>query len=116
MLGFSLSMLIPDTVATSGLSATSVADPTVDWLAPLFDSNTSSWQDASPDRASEQVKCTFTGLTYQPFLPTVPLATAPPMLGAVLSSLIVTESVPVLPAVSFAEPLTTRPAVLVSVL
>src|SRR4051794_664977 len=104
-------MLIPDTEAVPVLSATSLAPPVADWAAPLFDSVTSSWHEASPERASEQVKCTLTGPTYQPFLPTVPLTTAPLMLGAVLSSLTVTESVPVLPAVSLAEPLTTRPVV-----
>src|SRR3712207_1584683 len=109
-------MLTPETLPVPTLSATSLADPPADWAAPLFDSVTSSWQEARPDRASEQVKWTFTGLTYQPFLPTVPLVIAPLIDGLVLSSFTVTESVPVLPAVSFAEPLTTRPVALVSVL
>src|SRR6266508_3776741 len=50
-------------------------------LAPLFVSVTSSGQVAMPDSPSEQVKCTVTG------------------------------SVPTLPAVSLADPLTTCPAV-----
>src|SRR4051794_40410236 len=116
MVGFSLSMLIPDTEAVPTLSALSLADPSTDCAAPLLDRVTSSWQEARPDSASAQVKWAFTGLTYQPFLPTVPLVTAPLMLGLVLSSLTVTESLPVLPAVSLAEPLTTTPPVLVSVL
>ncbi len=49
---------------------------------------------------------TVTGLVYQSFAPTVPLLTDALMVGAVLSSLTVTESVPVLPARSFAEPAT----------
>src|SRR3954447_19787473 len=102
-------MLIPETEAVPTLSARSLAEPVADCAGPLVDSVTSSWQEASPDSASEQVKWAFTGLTYQPFLPSVPLMTAPVMDGLVLSRLTVTESVPVLPAVSLAEPLTTVP-------
>src|SRR3712207_2237656 len=118
MLGFSLSMLMPDTVLLPILPATSAAVRVTDWAVPLFESVmfSSSGQTATPDRASEQVNLTPTGLTYQPLLPTVPLVMDPLMLGAVLSSLIVTESLPVLPAVSLAEPFTTTPEVLVSVL
>src|SRR6266516_7248637 len=116
MVGFSLSMLMPDTVALPTLPAMSVAVRVRDWFAPLTVRVMSSGQTARPDRASEQVKCTVTGPMYQPLLPLVPLRIAPLMLGAVLSSLIVTESVPRLPAVSFAEPLTTVPLVLVSML
>src|SRR3954464_955262 len=101
-------MLIPETLPVPPLSATSLAEPLADWAAPLLDSVTSSWQEAIPDSVSAHVKCTLTGLTYQPFLPTVPLTTDPLMVGFVLSSLMVTESVPVLPAVSLAEPLTAR--------
>src|SRR5688572_3575104 len=118
MLGFSLSMLMPDTVLLPTLSALSVAVRVTDWPSPLVETVmfSSSGQTAMPDRASEQVNFTPTGLTYQPLLPTVPDTTEPLMLGAVLSSLTVTESVPMLPAVSLAEPLTTRPVALVSVL
>src|SRR5438034_2827369 len=116
MVGFSLSMLMPATVALARLPAMSVAVRVSDWFAPLPVRVTSSGQTARPDRASEQVKCTVTGPTYQPLLPLVPLMMAPLIMGAVLSSLIVTESVPRLPAVSLAEPLTTVPLVLVSVL
>src|SRR4051812_32692757 len=116
MLGASLSMLIPETVLLLMLSALSVAVRVTDWPAPLFESVTfsSSGQTAIPDSASEQVNLTPTGPTYQPLLPMVPDTIEPLMLGAVLSSLTVTELVPVLPAVSFAEPLTTRPLALVS--
>src|SRR5947199_255352 len=116
MVGFSLLMLMPDTVALATLPAMSVPVRVTDWFAPLALRVTSSGHTATPDRPSEQVKCTVTGPTYQPLPPLVPLMMAPLMLGAVLSSLIVTESVPRLPAVSFAEPLTTVPLVLVSVL
>src|SRR4051794_40304203 len=109
-------MLMPDTEPVPTLSATSLADPFAVCAEPLFDSVTSSWHEARPERASEQVKWTFTGLTYQPFLPTVPLTTEPLMTGLASSSFTVTESVPVLPAVSFAEPLTTTPDVVVSAL
>src|SRR6266516_1754688 len=87
----------------------SVAARVTDWFAPLAVRVTSSGQTATPDRPSEQVKCTVTGPTYQPLLPLVPLMMAPLMLGAVLSGLFVTVSVP-------SEPLTTAPLVLVSVL
>ena len=68
-----------------------------------------------PDRASVAVKPTVTGPVYQPLAPTLPALTAAVLVGAVLSSLTVTESVPVLPARSFAEPFTTRPVAAVSV-
>jgi hypothetical protein len=116
MVGFSLSMLMPETVLVPTLSALSVAVRVTDWPAPLLENVmfSSSGQTATPERASEQANLTPTGLTYQPLFPMVPLTTAPLMVGAVLSSLMVTESVPVLPAVSFAEPFTTRPLTVVS--
>src|SRR3954453_15046370 len=109
-------MLIPETLPVPTLSATSFAEPLADCAAPLLDTVTSSWQEARPERTSGQGKWTLTGPTYQPLLPMVPVTMDPLMVGLVLSSLTVTESVPVLPAVSLAEPLTTRPVVLVSVL
>src|SRR5918993_1364028 len=80
-------------------------------LAPLAERTTGSGQVATPDRASAQVKVTVTGPLYQPLAVLVPLVTAPVMVGAVLSSFTVTESVPLLPAVSLDVPLTTWPAV-----
>src|SRR5437764_11367686 len=103
-------MLIPETATDAVLPALSVAVPLA-VLAPFADRTTGSGQVATPDRASEQVKVTVTGPTYQPLLPLTPLVTAPAMVGLVLSSLTVTESVPTLPAVSFAVPLTSWPAV-----
>src|SRR5438067_7009454 len=59
---------------------------------------------------SAHVKWTVTGPVYQP--PALGLVVAAPaMVGAVLSSLTVTESVPTLPARSAALPLTSLPAV-----
>jgi hypothetical protein len=72
---------------------------------------TGSGQMAMPDRASAQVKVTVTGPLYQPLAVLVPLVIAPVMVGAVLSSLTVTASVPTFPAVSVAVPLTGWPAV-----
>src|SRR3954466_13165321 len=109
-------MLIPETEAVPTLSARSLAEPVADCAGPLVDSVTSSWHEARPDSASAQVKWAFTGLTYQPFFPIGPLVMAGLRVGLVWSSLTVTGSVPVLPAVSLAEPLTTTPLVLVSVL
>src|SRR6478735_5126697 len=103
-------MLIPATVAVPVLPALSVA-VRVAVLAPLADTMTGSGQVATPERASEQVKVTVTGPEYQPLAVLAPLVIAPEMLGAVLSSFTVTESVPTLPAVSFAVPVTTCPAV-----
>src|SRR6266540_3957414 len=103
-------MLMPDTLAVALLPALSVAVPDAEFV-PLLLSVTASGQVAIPDRLSPQVKWTFTGPVYQPLLPTVPLTIDPVMLGAVLSSLTVTLSVPTLPAVSVAEPSTSWPAV-----
>ena len=111
MAGFSWSMLMPSTVAVAVLPAKSTACRVTDWFAPFSVSVTSSGQTATPASESEQVKCTFTGPTYQPPLPSWPLTIAPLIDGAVLSSLTLTESVPRLPATSNASPLTVRPAV-----
>ena len=73
--------------------------------APFAVSTTSPGQMATPESASEHVNDTVTGPTYQPLLPFTPLLMAPVMVGAVLSSLTVTESVPGLPATSFTTPL-----------
>src|SRR4051812_9788945 len=111
MAGASRSMAIPLTVALASLPATSIALPLTDWPGPLAVSVTSSGHTATPDRGSEQVKCTFTGPTYQPPAPSWPLTIAPVIDGAVLSSLTVTASLPRLPAISNASPSTERDAV-----
>src|SRR5215212_3192079 len=103
-------MLIPLTVVLAVLPARSLTVPLAA-LAPLADRITGSGQATTPDSASEQVKLTVTGPLYQPLAVIVPLVTAPVMVGAVLSSLTVTESVLTLPAVSVAVPLTSWPAV-----
>ena len=100
----------PATRGRGGVAGLVGRVPVADCSAPLVGQrSTSSGQVATPDRASEQVKCTVTGPAYQPLAVLVPLVIAPVMVGAVLSSLTVTESVPTLPAVSFAEPVTTLP-------
>src|SRR5512132_2413960 len=104
-------MLMPLTVAVALLPAKSKASRDTDWPAPFAVMVTSSGQTATFDPSSAQVKCTFTGPTYQPPSPSWPLTTAPEIVGAVLSSLTVTESVPRLPATSNASPLTIKPAV-----
>src|SRR5262245_22786584 len=101
---------MPLTVADAEFPALSVTVPTA-VLAPLAVRTTGSGQVATPDRPSAQVNATVTGPTYQPLSPLLPLATAPLMVGAVRSSLTVTESLPRLPALSRAEPETSIPAV-----
>jgi hypothetical protein len=108
--GFSRSMAIPPSVAVAELPARSVAVPLAVFV-PLVESTTGSGQTATPDRPSEQVKVTVTGPSYQPLAVLLPAVMAAVMIGAVLSSLTVTESVPMLPAPSFAVPVTTLPAV-----
>src|SRR3954447_1820124 len=103
-------MEMPPTVAVAVLPARSVTVPDA-VLVPLADSTTGSGQAATPESPSAQVKLTVTGPVYQPLALLVPLVMAPAMVGAVLSSLTVTESVPTLPAVSFAVPVTVVPAV-----
>src|SRR6266545_6442891 len=120
MVGFSWSMEIPPTVTDPVLPARSVTVRATDWPPPFPLSVTSSGQavagtpepaDPLPAAGSEQAKCTVTGLVYQLFDPRVPPVIVPVMAGAVRSSLIVTESVPVFPAASRADPSIVRPAV-----
>src|SRR5262245_24140448 len=98
--GFSWSILMPLNVALALLPATSMADRVTDWFAPLAVSVTPSGQMATLERPSLQVKWMVTGPMYQPLLPCCPDTTAPLIVGAVLSSLTITESVPRLPAKS----------------
>src|SRR4051812_5123704 len=106
-------MLKPLTVAVAEFPAASNTVPVALRFEPFAETVTGLGQAAAgiPDRASEHVNVTVTGPTYQPLLPFVPLVIAPMMVGGVLSSFTVAESVPGLPAVSFAEPLTTWPLV-----
>src|SRR5215212_5420105 len=83
-----------------------MAVPVTDWLAPLALNVTSSGQTATLASASLQVKWTVTGPAYQP-LEFGLVVVAPLIVGGVLSSLTVTESVPRLPAKSSASPFTT---------
>jgi hypothetical protein len=97
------SMLIPPTVVVAVLSAVSFAPRVTDWPAPSLVSVTSSGQTATFESASSHLKWTVTSLLYQPFA-LAGVVGAPLMVGGVLSSLTVIESVPVLPATSSAWP------------
>ncbi len=99
--GADLSMLIPPTVVLALLSALSTAVPVTDWLAPSPLSVVELVQLLMPDVASAQVKLTVTSLLFQP-LPFAAGERLPVMVGAVLSSLTVTEPVPLLPTRSAA--------------
>ncbi len=108
--GASPSTLTGATDALALLSARSTAVPVTD----------SSWPSvcglvhvATPEATlpgSAHVNVTVTAPLYQPLEPSVPVF-VPEIVGSVLSSLTVTESVPRLPARSSAEPLTSCPAV-----
>src|SRR5919202_4883657 len=115
MAGLSVSMLIGLTVVVATLSALSVAVPLTDWLAPLVLSVTplltavapvpvtpvQVWIPDCTAPASAQVNFTVTGALYQP-LAFGPVVAAPVMVGAVLSSLTVSASLPRLVATSSA--------------
>src|SRR5688572_11335702 len=92
------------------LSALSTASPVTVWLCP---SDCGFVQVAIPEAAapgSAHVNVTVTALLYQPLDPRVPVGEAE-IVGLVLSSLILTESVPTLPALSSADPFTICSAV-----
>jgi hypothetical protein len=115
--GAVLSTLTPVTDAVVlPLSARSVAAPLADWSAPSA-RTTDAGHDLTPDACapgSAQSKLTVTFVLFQPFaLPLAGVRVAP-IVGGVLSSLTVTESVATLFALSVAVPLTVVP--LVSVL
>src|ERR687885_1787965 len=107
MAGLSVSMLIGLTVVVAVLSALSIAVPLTDWLAPLVLSVTPLLTAAAPVPVtpvqvwipdctgpwSAQVNFAVTGPLYQPLAFGLIVA-APVMAGAVLSSLIVSASLP----------------------
>src|SRR5881397_3929124 len=110
MVGPAVSMLMPPTMNEAAFPALSVADLVTDWLAPSPVSVTGDGHDAMPESASEHVKVIVTGPLYQPLAFGL-VVTAPVMVGFVRSMLIPpTEAVSLLPAMSFALPVTDWPA------
>ncbi len=108
--GASPSTLTGPTVVLASLSALSTAFPVAASPCP---STCVPVQVAIPDctlPVSAHANVTVTALLYQPLEPSVPLGVAE-IVGLVLSSFTVTESVPRLPAKSSADPLTSWPAV-----
>jgi len=89
MLGGVRSMLIPLTVVEAVFPALSVQVPVADCPDPELPSIVGLVTDAMPDRESEQVKVTVTGLLFQP-LPFGPGLAEPAIVGCVLSIFIVT--------------------------
>ncbi len=114
-LGAVLSILMPLTELLAVLSALSTAAPDTDWFAPSVESRTlpPPVQLLMPDSASEQVSVTVTLLLFQP-AELAAGAHVPPMVGAVLSSLTVTEPLPLLPNLSVAVAVLMMPAVFTS--
>ena len=98
--GFVLSMLTCSTVADAALPAVSVAEPEADWFAPWSVSVTSGAHAFTLESASAQVKWTVTGPLFQPLAFAGVRSVV--IVGGVLSSFRVTESVPRLPATSSA--------------
>ena len=95
-----LSILIPLTVADAEFPAMSVHVPVTDWLAPSVESvvGAGGLPAARPESASAHWKLTVTALLFQPFA-LGDGAAVPLMVGGVLSSLKVVDSVAsVLPA------------------
>src|SRR3954468_9399001 len=108
--GAVLSTLTPVTEAGAlALSAKSVAVPLAAWLAPS-PSTLSAVLEATPESASLPANETVTSLLYQPLMFAARSAAAVAG-GGVLSSLTVTESVALLPALSAAVPPTRIPFV-----
>src|SRR3954469_14466484 len=84
MEGATVSILIPLTVVVVWLPALSTAVPVTE-LAPWAETVVSGWQVAMPLTASEQAKCTVTGVLYHP-LAFGSLVALPVIVGADLST------------------------------
>src|SRR6266511_505446 len=91
--GAVLSMSMLPTVAVAELSALSTAVPVTDWFAPLAVFVVGPLHDLMPETLSEQVKLTVTSVLFQPFAFAAGLR-EPVTVGVCLSSLIVTDPVP----------------------
>src|SRR3954470_10367969 len=107
--GAVMSMLTPTTPASARLPARSNTDPLADFAAPSVASVTGSGQWTTPLRSSAQANVTLTSPLFQPAALAGVRSTE--MVGSVLSSLTVAESVPRLPAPSRALPSTCVPDV-----
>src|SRR5947207_11112560 len=98
MLGGVLSMLIGPTLVDAPLPAASAAVPLTDWCAPS-PSSAGLAQPTMPDSASSQANVTFTTSRYQSAAFGA-RSGAPAIVGGVLSTFRVAESLAVLPALN----------------
>jgi hypothetical protein len=105
------SMLIGETAVVDELSALSTAVPVTDWPAPSLVTVVEGEHDLIPEGESEQVKLAVTAVLFQPLA----FGTGdrlPVINGGDLSTLTVTEPLPVLPSRSVAVDVNVVPAVL----